>query len=204
MGAQPWVRAERPKRTTPSRHIARGDGEDLTKPGHRIAWLASAVALAVFGLAGNAAASGDELVLLPDIPTMLALIAFFVLLVFPMNRLLFRPIFATLDAREERIAGTRARAEKLAAEAEATLASYESSVRTAREEAERGRKVVLGEARDGAQQQLQVARADAEAEFERASGEIASALESARGSLRSDAEALASEAATTVLGRPLS
>ena len=176
----------------------------MTKPGHRIACLTSATALAVFGVAGNAAASGDELVLLPDLPTMLALIAFFVLLVYPMNRLLFRPIFATLDAREERIAGTRARAKKLAAEAERTLASYENSVRAAREEAEQGRKLALGEARDGAQQQTRAARADAEVELERAAGEIASALEIARGSLRSEADALARAAATTVLGRPLS
>jgi F-type H+-transporting ATPase subunit b len=175
----------------------------LTKPGHRIVLLASASALAVFGAAGNAAAAGDELVLVPDIPTMLALIAFFVLLVYPMNRLLFRPIFATLDAREDRIAGTRARAEKLAADAESTLASYESSVRAAREEAEQGRKAALAEAREGAQAQTQAARADAEAELTRAAAEIAVALDSARGSLRGASEALAREAAATVLGRPL-
>ncbi len=176
----------------------------MTKPGHRIACLPSTTALAVFVVAGNAAAAGDELVLLPDPLTMLALIVFFVLLVLPMNILLFRPIFATLAAREERIAGTRARAEKLAAEADHTLASYESSVRAAREEADQGHKLALGEARDGAQQQTRAARADAEAEFERAAGEIASALEIARGSLRNEAEALARAAATTVLGRPLS
>ena len=64
-------------------------------------------------------ASGGELVLVPHLPTMLALIAFFVLLVVPMNRLIFKPIFATLDARGDRIAGPRARAAKLAEEAEA-------------------------------------------------------------------------------------
>jgi F-type H+-transporting ATPase subunit b len=155
-------------------------------------------------MAGTATASSGELVLVPHLPTMLTLIVFFVLLVLPMNRLLFRPIFATLDAREERIAGTRARAEKLAAEAERSLASYESSVRAAREEAEQGRKLALGEARTEAQQQTRAARSDVEAELERAAGEIAIALESARGSLRGEAEALARAAATTVLGRPLS
>ena len=94
--------------------------------------------------------------------------------------------------------------EKLEADAAATLASYESSVRAAREEAEQGRKAALREARDGAQAQTQAARGDAEGEIERGVREITAALESARGALRSDAEALAREAATTVLGRPLS
>jgi len=176
----------------------------LTKPGHPIALPLSVGALAMLGLAEDAAAAGGELVLVPDPAMMLALIVFFVLLVFPMNRLVFRPIFATLDAREERIAGTRARAEKLAAEAEATLARYESSVRAAREEADQGRKAARAEARDGAQQQARAARADAEAELARAAREIATALESARGSLRGESEALARAAAATVLGRPLS
>jgi F-type H+-transporting ATPase subunit b len=176
----------------------------LTKPGHRIALLASVSALLLFGFAATAPAAGGELVLLPDPLTMLALIAFFVLLVFPMNRLLFRPIFATLDAREERIAGTRVRAAKLAADAETTLATYETSVRAAREEAETARKAALGEARDGAQAQTQAARAAAETDIERAVGEISAALVEARVSLRSDAEALARDAASTVLGRPLS
>lgn len=176
----------------------------MTTPGHRIVLLAKATSLGVLCFAGPAAAAGGELVLTPDLPKMLALIAFFVLLVFPMNRLLFRPIFATLDAREERIAGTLERAEKLAGDAEETLASYESSVRAARDEAEQGRKSALSEARDGAQVKTQAARADAEVEIERATREISDALEDARAALRADAEALAREAATTVLGRPLS
>ena len=174
----------------------------MTKPIHRSARRIAAAL--VFGAAGPAAAAEGGLVLTPDLPSLLALIVFFVLLIFPMNALVFGPIFAALDAREQRIAGTRARADELAAEAERSMGEYESAVRSARDEAEQGRKAALAEARDGAQTQTQAARSEAEAELERAAGEIQSALSEARGSMRSEAEALAREAASAVLGRSLS
>lgn len=176
----------------------------MTQPSHRIAPILTALALASVAFAGDAMASGDELVLLPHIPSVLALIAFFLLLIIPMNVLVFRPIFAALDAREARIAGTRARAAELGKQAEQALEEYEQAVRGAREEAEQGRRAALADARAGAQTQSQAARADAELELARASGEVETAFQAARSSLRSEAEALAREAATAVLGRNLS
>lgn len=162
-------------------------------------------ALAVLAPAGDALASSEgHLVLLPDLRMLLALVVFFLLLIIPLNALLFRPIFATLDARDERIAGTRARAEKLAADAEATLERYQHSLREVREQADEGRKAAVAAARDDSQEQSRAARAEAEAELERARREIAGELESARGGLRGQAEALAREAAARVLGRDLS
>ena len=175
----------------------------MTKRSQTTPRLVVATVLAI-GIAGPAAAAEGGLVLVPHLPSVLALIAFFVLLIFPMNALVFRPIFAALDAREQRIAGTRARADELAAQAERSMDEYEQAVRSARDEAEQGRKAALSDARDGAQVQTQAARADAETELDRATGEIDAALATARGSLRSEAEALAREAATAVLGRNLS
>lgn len=175
----------------------------MTQRSDKTARFVVATALAL-GVAGPASAAEGGLVLVPDLPSLVALIVFFLLLIIPMNALVFRPIFAALDAREQRIAGTRARAGELAAEAERSMGDYERAVRSARDEAEQGRKAALAEARDGAQQQTGVARAEAETELERAAGEIDTALESARVSLRSEAETLAREAATAVLGRNLS
>ena len=133
-----------------------------------------------------------------------ALIVLFVILIFPVNALIFNPIFAVLDARDEKIAGTRARAEKIAAEAEEVLARYERSVREVREEAERERKERLASARGESAEQSAAARAEAEREIERAREQIGAGLAEARASLRAQAELLAREAAARVLGRALS
>ena len=155
--------------------------------------------------AAPAFGSEGNLVLEPSLDLeMLALILLFVILVFPLHALLFRPIFAVFDARAEKIAGTRARAEKIAAQADEVLARYESSLRDAREEAERERKERLATARSESAEQSAAARAEAEREIERAREQIGAGLAEARESLRPQAELLAREAAARVLGRALS
>jgi F-type H+-transporting ATPase subunit b len=165
-------------------------------------------ALAALGAAfaaGPALAAEGNIVLLPDwsgkLPAMVLLLA---LLIFPLNALLFRPVLRALDAREERIAGTRARAGKLAGEADALLARYEQAIRETREEAERERRASLGEARARAAAAAAEARAATEREIESARRRLAEEAERARGALRPQVAALAREAAARVLGRPLS
>jgi F-type H+-transporting ATPase subunit b len=154
--------------------------------------------------AGDALASEGDLVLFPD-PVMLAiLIALFLLLVYPLNQLIFRPIFRVLDERDAKIAGTREKAEKLFTEADEVLARYEGSVREVRAEAEQARKQVLGVARSDGGTKTAQARSEAEREVARAREEIAGALDSARSELRAQTEGLAREVATQTLGRVLS
>jgi len=178
----------------------------LTPPIHRTrrrAHFALATLWLAFGLAGNAVATEGDLNLSPDPTLVLTLLLFFVLLVFPVDALLFRPIFAALDARRERIAGTRARAEQLEADAAAALLRYETAVQEARAEADEARKAALGSARESSLAETEDARKDAEGTLERARQEIARDLLGARATLRQQAEALAREAAATVLGRSL-
>jgi F0F1-type ATP synthase membrane subunit b/b' len=163
-----------------------------------------ALGAAVLFAAAPAFAAEGNLVLIPSLEMLGALIFLFVLLIFPVHALLFRPIFAVLDGRTEKIAGTRARAEKIAADADEVLARYESSVSEAREEAERERKEQLAAARSESADQSASARAEAEREIEGARAEIAAGLEEARASLRPQVELLAREAAARVLGRALS
>ena len=159
---------------------------------------------AVSLLAGDALASEGDLVLFPD-PLMLGiLIALFLLLVYPVNRLIFRPIFRVLDERDAKIAGTREKAERLFTEADEVLARYEGSVREVRAEAEQARKQVLADARGDGGSSTAQARSEAEREVARAREEIAGALDLARSELRAQTEGLAREAATQALGRALS
>jgi F-type H+-transporting ATPase subunit b len=150
-----------------------------------------------------AAAAEGGLVLVPDPRLLLALIAFFVVLIAPANALVFKPLLRVLDERDARIAGIRTKAERLEHEAAAILARYEQAVRETREEGERGRRSLLSEVRAEVQREIAAARRDAEGRLETARGEIAASLESARASLRGQAHDLASQAASQVLGRAL-
>jgi F-type H+-transporting ATPase subunit b len=155
------------------------------------------------GVALDAAASEGDLVILPQIPKMLSLMLLFALLVWPVHALLFRPIFRTLDARQKKIEGPRRRAEQLSAETERVLASYQASIRAAREQAERERKGRLEEARAENAAETARARELAEREIQRARADVGQALAQARAQLRAQAERLAEEAAARVLGRPV-
>lgn len=138
-----------------------------------------------------------------DRTLLLSLMLLFVVLIYPVNELLFKPIFRVLDERAERIAGTRARAAQLERDAEAALTRYEASVQSVRTEAEQERRSLLDSARSEALAVTGEARVRVEREIEAARGEIAASLATARETLRVESRELAREAASRVLGRAL-
>lgn len=164
-----------------------------------------AAALAVLLLtARTASAAEGGIVLWPDPPLLLIMMALFALLLVPLNTLLFRPLLRALDLRVERTQGIRARAEKLAASTDEILTRYEQRVRDARAEAEQTRRADLANVRRESAARTAQARAEAEQEIERARREVAAALDDARTRQRAEVEPLAREAASRVLGRELS
>jgi len=171
---------------------------------HSLSSIATTIPALAIGLlvALPVQAAGGSLEIFPD-ERIFYLIVLFVLLIFPVNKLLFHPIFRVLDERDARIEGARKRADQVGAEAEATLDRYRSAVRSAREEAEGDRKQVLEEARREQAELTGSVRSEAEAQINRAREEVAGALDDARSQLREQAQALAREAATRVLGRSL-
>lgn len=166
----------------------------------RVACAAAATLL----LATPAAAAGGEIVLAPELIKLVPMVVLFLLLVFPVNALLFRPILAALDARAEKTEGMRERTRKLAAEAEQLLGRYEREVAEARATAEQARREAVSQARAELQAQAREARAVVENEIDQARGRVAGELAQAREALKSEARELAREAASRVLGRPLS
>jgi F-type H+-transporting ATPase subunit b len=171
---------------------------------HRNPLFAIATLVITVFCASTATASGETLVLVPDwtwnLPLLLVL---FALLMVPVNVLLIKPIFRVLSDREAKTAGTRRRAEKIAKDADETLAQYERAVREVREEAERDRKQRAAAAREENGSVTAAARAEAELQLKRATSELAATLERSRQGLRAEAESLAGEAAARVLGRTL-
>lgn len=155
-------------------------------------------------LAAEPALASGELVLIPDPKLLLIMLVGFVVLIFPLNALLFKPIFAALDARSDRIQGARTRSGQLEKDADVVLGRYESAIRDARSKAETHRQAQLERAREEQAQLTAAARSEAETELERARSELGQSLESARATLRASAEDLAQSAAEQVLGRALS
>ena len=153
-------------------------------------------------LAQPSHAAGD-LVLIPSLPLLVALIVLFTVLVLPVNALVFKPIFRILDERDARTTGTREKAQELERNAQEILDRYEASVREAREEAERERRAALEQARGASQGTTTDARGAAEQEIERARSQIAAEFEAARTALRTQSQDLARQAASRVLGRVL-
>jgi F-type H+-transporting ATPase subunit b len=151
-----------------------------------------------------AASAASELVLIPEIRTLVVLIIGFVILIPIVNNLIVKPVYAVLDERQEKIAGARKRAESLEASANDVLSRYQASVREVREEAERMRRGQLDAARSEHAQITGRARAEAEREIEQSQGELRASLEQARDGLRTSAEELARQAAERILGRAVS
>jgi F-type H+-transporting ATPase subunit b len=148
-------------------------------------WTVASGVCSALALATPARAAGS-LELLPDLWVLGLLVVIFVALIFPLNILIFRPIFGVLDERRERVAGARRRGEKLEREAADVLSRYREQIRQAREEAERDRRAQIDAARSEHAGIAAEARVQAEQQAERGRNQIASSLEEARRILRAD------------------
>ena len=174
--------------------------------------IVSAALLLAVVLAAPAHAAEGGLQIFPDLflgvspleSRYVQLMVLFIVLIFPVNKLVLQPLLAVLDERGARIEGTRKRAGEIGAQAEAVLARYSAAVEQARKQAEELRKNALAGARGDQAQILSEARSAAEREVSAARSGVAGAIEGARATLRSQSEALGREAAARVLGRTLS
>jgi F-type H+-transporting ATPase subunit b len=174
--------------------------------------IVSAALLLAVALAAPAHASEGGLEIFPDLflgapwyeSRFVWLIGLFLALIFPVNKLVLKPLLAVLDARSARIEGTRKRAGEIGTQAEAVLARYGAAVEQARKQAEEQRKGTLEGARGEQNRILVEARGAAEREVTGARSNVAGALEGARATLRGQSESLARAAAERVLGRSLS
>lgn len=152
--------------------------------------------------AGNAQASAD-LVLIPSPLTLISLLVLFVVLVFPLNALVFRPIFDTLDERERRTAGARERADEISKQADEVLGRYRTELSAARSAAEQGRREAVEHAREEQARVTTAARTEAEQKVEEGRSELMALLEQARSDMGSHVRELADTAAQKILGRAL-
>jgi F-type H+-transporting ATPase subunit b len=166
----------------------------------RLALLACAAGAGAFA-PGISHAAGGGLEIIPDPTKLIALLLLFVILVPVLNNLLFKPLLAVLDEREQRIDGARTRATELAQQAAALVARHDEAIRQARETAQAERARVVEAARSSHQSAIGEARSGAESEIAAARSEIERAAASVRASLGAEAEPLARDIAARLLGR---
>lgn len=141
--------------------------------------------------------------LVPD-GTLLLHLIIIVVMVFVLNRTLFKPVNQILEERERRGEGLLSEAGKLAASVDESLKSYEQTLRAARGEGyshleqERAHAIRLREA------QLATAKAELNELIAREKQQIGKQVEEARGTLAQEAKRLAIEISSRILGRPVS
>lgn len=144
-------------------------------------------------------ASGHPLI---DIDlTVLVQFGLFLLLFLVSNKLLFQPYLALRERRKQGIDGARGEADRMTAQADAKLADYEKQLASARNRAnEEGRKLRT-EASAHEKDVTDKARGEAQKALDEATARMKQETEAARATLLPQADALAKQIATKLLGR---
>jgi F-type H+-transporting ATPase subunit b len=125
----------------------------------------------------------------------------FLLLFAISNKLLFQPYLRLRERRKQGIDGARAEAERMTAQADAKLADYEKQLGAARSRAnEEGRKV-RAEASQHEKDVTDKARGEAQKAIDEATAKMRQETEAARLQLLPQANTLARQIASKLLGR---
>ena len=145
-------------------------------------------------------AEGGGNIINPD-GSLIVVLVLFVIFVFALNRLLFRPVGRVLDERETLIEGATNEGRAARRMYDARLAEYEASIRHARAEgyhlAEQERAAAL----DARRRVIDDAKAQAHEQIEVAKQEIEQQVVQARATLESESRQIAERISRTVLGR---
>jgi F-type H+-transporting ATPase subunit b len=153
-------------------------------------------------LANGALAFAEDAgnIISPDF-SLLFIVALFLLFVFVMNRLLFKPIGRVLDERQALTEGATNEARAAARRYQAKLAQYEESIRQARAESYRRLEQERARALEERRGLIEDAKQKATTEIEQAKSEIEQQAEAARVSLEAESRQIADRISRTVLGR---
>ncbi len=138
--------------------------------------------------------------ILPDL-TLLLQIGLFLIFMWVMNRMLFRPTLRVLEERDRQIQGARRKAADLEARVEAAMSRYSASIREARVAGEEERVRFVREAIVEEERIANEGRAKAAETMTRIQVSIAREATAARTELESRAREFAALIAEQVLGR---
>jgi F-type H+-transporting ATPase subunit b len=130
------------------------------------------------------------------------IVAYFILL-YLLNKLLFRPVFKVMDERRERTEGTLKDADDIEKGVEKGLAAYKNRIRDETVKAQEARTAIKKEAFEKEKEILEAARKDAQKEISRIRAELEDSKAAAMATLKKEAKELSSNIAEKVLERRL-
>jgi F-type H+-transporting ATPase subunit b len=133
--------------------------------------------------------------------TMLIQMINFLVLIFILNLLLYKPITKIIDERIKKIEDSKSEVDSLDEKAELKIADYEEKMRQARQEAMSQRNEVRDEGEEAGKTIIEGARGEISTMIEGFKVTLASEREAARNVLRDQAKKIAVEISEKVLGR---
>jgi F-type H+-transporting ATPase subunit b len=145
-------------------------------------------------------AFAESIQLVPD-GTLFLHIAIIILMVFILNRTLFKPLGRVLSERERHTKGSSSESHGILRDVDEKLSNYEQSLREARTESYRLIEEHRAEAVRARQQRLSLVREQLEGSIEGERREIHSQASAARVELEAEARRLASSIGNQILGR---
>lgn len=145
-------------------------------------------------------AEGGGNIISPD-GSLVFVLVLFLIFVFVLNRILFRPIGRVLDERQTLTEGAANEARAAKRSYEARLAEYEATIRQARAESYRQSEQERAVALDNRRRLIEEAKQFANEEIGRAKNEIERQVADARAGLESESLQIADRISRTVLGR---
>lgn len=159
--------------------------------------------LAVCAVALPTRALAADFNLNPDLRFVAGNLIVFLLLVYPVNKLLIGPFLRVLGERQERSEGAQQRVSSIGEEARGLSGEVDGRLAEAREAAQARRAEILAAGREEESRLLGSAREDATGTIEAMRASVQEELGTARATLEDGAAALAREAAAQILGRSI-
>ena len=144
----------------------------------------------------------NSIQLVPD-GTLLLHIAIILVMVWVLNKTLFRPVNRVLDEREHRTRGRSDEAQNVLREVEKKLTQYEHSLRNARSESYQFMERERLEVTRGRQDKLNIVREEINQFVEEQKNELQVDASEARARLNEEARRLAMTVSAQILKRPL-
>lgn len=147
-------------------------------------------------------AFAEEIRLVPD-GTLFVHIALIVLMIYVLNKTLFRPIGRVLEERERHTTGRSGEAGEILASVEDKLSRYERSLREARAQSYQVLEQQRAEALRARQGKLEEVREEVTRSIEREKGSIQAQAQAARATLEEESRRVAASVSAQILGRPV-
>ncbi|HMB15418.1 MAG TPA: ATP synthase F0 subunit B [Pelovirga sp.] len=127
----------------------------------------------------------------------------FIVLLYLLNRILFKPLRAVMDKRGETIAGSHARARDLQADIDEKMSSYQQQLVEAKKQANEERAQIRKLAVEEESKMIAMAQSNAGARMEQIREQVGQESTRANQTLKKESTALAQLIATKILGRSL-